>query len=155
MVFDNLGKKGQLSIELLLIISVVLLLLQLIIFPMRDSTESAIGSMSQAYYADKAFSELQNNYLDLKDFTEARKQIKVYVPGDTNFYFASSEIKFETYFDFNVDDSQALNYCNENMCSKFFSHDLTLTPITINGPKHLLVTFNKTNEFNLNIEAID
>ena len=87
--FFNIGKKGQLSVEFLLILLVVLIIIETIIIPLRDYSQASVEDMVAISYLEENISKIQSVIQDLNTYSEAKLTLKIHVPEDANFYITN------------------------------------------------------------------
>ena len=118
MVFDNLKQKGQLSIEFILILTVIILLLQIMIIPMRDNSENVLAGFTKITYLDKAAYDSKSVINKLSSVSEGLLKKEIYIPEDSNFYFDTANantVNYDVLLKTSVDHSA----CDENnICHK-------------------------------------
>jgi uncharacterized protein (UPF0333 family) len=147
---DFLGKKGQLSLEFLLILTVVLLLLQIVVVPMRDNAENNLDSFTKITYLDKSMHEIKSNVMKLSNVSEGRLKANIYVPEDSNIFFGDQNVSFRSKIDVNAEQ------CPNRICQKEVSLPIAITsnyPSLTQG-RYVLV-FEKTTDVDINIEKIN
>jgi len=94
-LFDKLNSKGQLSVEFILILLVVLILIEVIILPLRDYSEASIKDITAISYLESNVNKIEQAIADLNTYSEGKLEVNLHIPEDSNFYLIS------TYF-FNI-----------------------------------------------------
>lgn len=91
----RLGNKGQISIEFILIVVVILVLLQTIVIPFTDYSRDSVSDISRLSYVDNAVKNLKETieYVSLSE-SIAKTQITVFVPEDANIIVSDSSIEY-------------------------------------------------------------
>jgi len=117
--FDLKGKnKGQLSVEFILIVLVVLVLIETIILPLRDYSENSVTDIAAVSYLENDISKIQSAINSLSAYSEGKLLVNVHVPEDSNFgfmrYNAQDVNAIYSYAYFSGD----MNYpnCNNDWC---------------------------------------
>lgn len=118
--FFNLNNKGQLSIEFLLILLVILVLIEVIIIPLRDYSRDSVLDMINVNTLDKGLEELNSKYKLLQNYSSGSFNVEINLPKDSNFYCNANKIKYSyKLISQNEDyDSKLLEYCESFICSK-------------------------------------
>jgi uncharacterized protein (UPF0333 family) len=88
MVFNyiNINKKGQLSVEFILIILVILVLIETIILPLRDYSQNSLQDVSSIAYLENAKDKIISTVNIAQAYSEVKLNVKFYIPEDVNFY---------------------------------------------------------------------
>jgi hypothetical protein len=84
-LFDKLSSKGQLSVEFILILLVVLILIQIIVLPLRDYSEASIKDMTNISYLESNVNKIQQAIADLNTYSEGKLEVNLHIPEDSNF----------------------------------------------------------------------
>jgi|GEM_PF-4841440 len=139
------NEKGQLSIEFILILAVVLILLQIMIIPMRDTAESTLNSLTSVSYLDADITKISSAVKNLGTMSEGRLFVEVYVPEDATLLITNNKIRFDIIVDFNT---TSLGYagCEELNCHKEMNFAIQTSNTetqTLNGPAKYLITVEK------------
>jgi len=120
-----MNKNGQLSVEFILIVLVVLILIETIIIPLRDYSEASIKDITTISYLESDAKKILQAISDLNAYSDGKLDVKLHIPEDANFYIV-------TYTHFNIPfsgvsysytlKSQDLNVgsCDSNGCVKSF-----------------------------------
>jgi len=142
--FFNIGKKGQLSVEFLLILLVVLIIIETIIIPLRDYSQASVEDMVAISYLEENISKIQSVIQDLNTYSEAKLTLKIHVPEDANFYITNANfagLLVSTTISYSyVLKSYDLNVgsCSSNGCL----NSTNTSPIYITNPQQIS-TFQK------------
>ncbi len=120
MVFDKItlksNKKGQLSMEFILIMSIILIMLLSMIIPMRDFSESNFNAMTKVAYAEKALYDVYNTAEKVCATDNGKLSIMIYIPKDVNFEINDSGlISYDINFDFEVASCNNTNVCGKSL----------------------------------------
>jgi uncharacterized protein (UPF0333 family) len=122
MVFDKfvVGKRGQLSVEFILIVLVVLVLIETIILPLRDYSESSVKDVIAISYLEEDISKIQNAINSLSAYSEGKLTVNIHVPEDSNFLiFKSNDPKLNVgYWYSYLSGDMNYNNCKNGMCNK-------------------------------------
>jgi uncharacterized protein (UPF0333 family) len=118
MVFARcVNKKGQLSIEFILIMTVVLLLIMTISIPMRDYGEQQMNEFTRVSYVDKAVTEIVNMDKKLDAMEEGRLSAVVYIPDGVDFNITQGAILYDINMATNM-DHKGYPGCSGYHCKK-------------------------------------
>ncbi len=134
--FNKINDKGQLSVEFILIILVVLILIEVIILPLRDYSEASMKDITNISYLESNMQKLQQAISDLNSYSEGKLEVKLHIPEDSNFYIHSYSLLYTdvwTYASYNqIIYSNDINVsdCNNNICQK----DIFIGALGINAP---------------------
>lgn len=122
MVFNKsfLGKRGQLSVEFILIVLVVLVLIETIILPLRDYSESSVKDIIAVSYLEEDISKIQSAINNLSAYSEGKLTVNLHVPEDSNFvlykYNSQGDVNANYSFKYSSTD---MNYSN---CSEVYNN---------------------------------
>jgi len=115
----NLGNKGQLSIEFILIVVVILILLQTIVIPFTDYSKDSVSDISGLSYLASSAKNLKEaiEYVTLND-SIAKTQIVIFIPDDANLIVSETEMIYTII----LKDPPKNAYCtNSGLCTKEIS----------------------------------
>jgi len=138
----DLNKKGQLSIEFILVILVVLVLIETIVLPLRDYSENSINDMISLNSLEKNYDNIYNAINDLQAYSEGKYIIKLNVPEDANIFIYSKSLAGKTFatsydyiFSLRANDINS-DACVDNICygSKALDPLILISPGTIYVP---------------------
>lgn len=146
MVFDKIylmkNNRGQLSMEFILIMSIVLILLLTLTVPMRDVAESNVSAFTKVSYAEKALYDVYHAIKKLDTVDSARITVDFYLPDDVNFGVLDGVVYYKAGFDFNA-QAYSTN-CVNNVCEKRIATGITtLNQDEKNIKGRYSYTFNK------------
>ncbi len=117
MIINRLNKKGQLSIEFLLILVLILLIIQTIIVPTRNASEQNIETISKISYLESGIYKLRDNFNILNNSSDSKLFVNLYIPADSNIVIIPSKISFYTTIDFQN------TFCPDKVCHKDLNVD--------------------------------
>jgi uncharacterized protein (UPF0333 family) len=129
-IFNNINKKGQLSVEFLLILLIILVLIEVIIIPLRDYSRDSIEDMININTLDKGLEEINSKYSLLQNYSSGSFIVEINLPKDSNFYCNNTNKIGYSYklLSQNEDyDSKLKEYCNSFICSKELPIDCSFT----------------------------
>lgn len=160
MVFDRfvVGKRGQLSVEFILIVLVVLVLIETIILPLRDYSESSVKDVIAVSYLEEDISKIQSAINSLSAYSEGKLLVNVHVPEDSNFWILKTVLKdlnLRYEFAYSSSDMNYLN-CQNNICIKEITvgkqevspsdtYNDTSKGFVFSGPINATLTITKLN----------
>lgn len=145
--FINKNKKGQLSIEFILIILVVLIIIETIILPLRDYSQSSFEDISSINYLENTHTKINNVLSDFSTYSEGRTEFSIYVPEDSNLYFSESNSDLNLFYSYNL-KSNDIDYknCDVNACFKeYILSNIAITNFEIIGPKNTTLILEKNS----------
>jgi len=149
MVFDKyfiskkLNRKGQLSIEFILILTIIILLIQTMILPMRNFTQHNLKDLTKTSYMENNIKIFENVFDKLQSVSEAKLDKEMYIPEDCNLFFDSDNNKISYFISY--DKNMEYKNCKKNICRK----DLNVGKYNISNKDKLVskekikVTFKK------------
>lgn len=121
-IFNNINRKGQLSVEFLLILLIILVLIEVIIIPLRDYSRDSIEDMININTLDKGLEELKSKYDLLKSYNDGKFELEINLPKDSNFYCNNNKIKYSYKLISQNEDYDSfvsnLSNCKDFICSK-------------------------------------
>ncbi|MDD4983310.1 MAG: hypothetical protein PHH82_00525 [Candidatus ainarchaeum sp.] len=112
-----LGKgRGQMTIEFILIVVVILILLQTIIVPFTDYAKDSVTDISSLSYVDQSADNLKQS-IEFVTMNEsmAKTQVTVFIPEDANLVLSADAI---SYFIELKDAPKNSNCNNDGLCTK-------------------------------------
>jgi len=116
MVFiKDINRKGQLSMEFILIMSIVLILLLTMSLPMRDESERNMNMFTRVSYADKAMYDVYDTVMKVGNSSEGFMYVDIYIPENVKFGVKKQGITYSVNLDFNV---SGYDGCANNTCTK-------------------------------------
>lgn len=127
----NSMQKGQLSIEFILILLVIIILISAIVLPLRDYAENSVSDIIAVQTLEKGVSDLQQAVSNLQNYSEGKIGVKIHIPEDTNLYFFQSNKVFRISYKILVkseDMNEDYKNCKNSICSP-----QQITLINING----------------------
>ena len=150
MAVSRLDMKGQLSIEFILLLAVVLILLSTMIIPMRDNSESAVNSFTKLSYLDKALTDIDSAVKRLDSANKGSLLVELYLPEDSNILISGNQITFNAVLDYNGEEYTS--NCKNNVCSKtkMLTQDIGDLSLLANARYALRITKDKS--FNVSVE---
>jgi uncharacterized protein (UPF0333 family) len=133
MVFDKfaLGKRGQLSVEFILIVLVVLILVEAIILPLRDYSENSVKDVLTVSYLEQDISKIQTAINSLSTYDEGKVTVNLHIPEDSNFFILKRNSQDLNILYGFVYGSSDMNFakCKNNICShEILLGDYEVTP---------------------------
>ncbi len=147
--------KGQLSIEFILIVVVILILLQTIVIPFSDSAKDSISDISSLAYIDGSAKNLKEaiEYVSLSE-SIAKTQIIVFIPEDANITILQDSLTYKI----TLKDPPQNAYCSaDGLCIKSFdlSGLANTDGMTLLGKKEYLVSIFKEQDGKTYAEVIE
>jgi len=117
MISLKLGKsRGQMTIEFILIVVVILILLQTIVVPFTDYAKDSVIDISSLSYVDQSANNLKQSieFVTLNE-SIAKTQVTVFIPDDANLVVSADAI---SYFIALEDAPKVANCNNDGLCTK-------------------------------------
>lgn len=150
MAFASLkSQKGQLSIEFIMILVVILILIEVIVLPLRDYAEGSVTDIISAQTLEKNLSNLEYSAKSLQTYSAGKLSVNVKIPEDSNFFFEQSGKDLFAGYTIAMKsqdiNSDAYKFCKDNVCgSKVLLLSTNATNQTFVGPQEIAFTLEKS-----------
>ncbi len=119
MVF-NLNKKGQLSLEFLMILLVILVLIETIILPLRNYAEDSVKDMLALNYLENDLINLKTAYDKLNLYDSGQLKVNLTIPENSKVYLIDNNLSY----DLNIFSEDLNNICPNKFCTKTINLEL-------------------------------
>ncbi len=149
MAFASLNRKGQLSIEFIMILVVILILIEVIVLPLRDYAEGSVTDIISAQTLEKDLSNLEYSTKSLQTYSAGKLSVSVEIPEDSNFFFEQSGqdlfVGYTVAMKSQDMNSEAYKFCTDNVCgSRVLLLSTNATNQTVVGPQEITFTLEKS-----------
>jgi len=108
--------RGQMTIEFILIVVVILILLQTIVVPFTNYAKDSVIDISSLSYVDQSANNLKQSieFVTLNE-SMAKTQVTIFIPVDSNLVVSADSI---SYFILLKDAPKNSNCNNDGLCTK-------------------------------------
>lgn len=127
MVFDKLfnvickSQRGQLSIEFILILLVIIILISAIVLPLRDYAESSVSDIIAVQTLEKGLSDLEQTVVNLQNYTTGKLNVVIHIPEKATLSFIPSgnDLNVSYVITLNSSDmNSGYKSCTNSKCTK-------------------------------------